>query len=106
MPSCPTRRPYPPFAVQPLAMLLDEWRQNTQPLWEIVVTSQTEIRESIMERIIEALKAGTPPWRKPWSSLTNTGFAANVISRRVYTGINPLLLDLTATERGYKSRWW
>lgn len=70
------------------------------------MSSQAEIREHITQQIVEALKAGTPPWRKPWSDLDNTGHPANIVSKRSYCGVNPLLLDLVARERGYQSRWW
>jgi antirestriction protein ArdC len=70
------------------------------------MATQSEIRASITNRIVEALKAGTPPWRRPWSGLLNTGGPANVTSKRPYTGVNPLLLHLVALERGYASRWW
>jgi antirestriction protein ArdC len=68
--------------------------------------SQTEIQEDITARIIEGLKSGTVPWRKPWRDDPNCGAPANVISRRHYRGINPILLDLTAMSRGFNSRWW
>jgi antirestriction protein ArdC len=70
------------------------------------MASQAEIRDQITARIVAALQAGTAPWRKPWSDRGNTGSPANVISRRPYSGINPLLLDLAAQERGWTSRWW
>jgi antirestriction protein ArdC len=68
--------------------------------------TQAEIREQITHRIVDALKAGTAPWRRPWSSLENGGSPANVVSRRPYSGVNTLLLELVAQERGYSSRWW
>ncbi|MBP1806970.1 ArdC family protein [Rubellimicrobium aerolatum] len=59
----------------------------------------------ISERIIAALEAGTPPWRKPWTGgtacplpLRSTGEA--------YRGINVLMLWLEATEKGYASPFW
>lgn len=68
--------------------------------------SQAEIRRSVAERLVRALEQGTPPWRRPWSPMDNTGSPANVVSRRPYRGINSLLLGLAAAERGYRSRWW
>jgi antirestriction protein ArdC len=70
------------------------------------MSKQSEIRQQITNRIVEALKAGTAPWRKPWSDLANTGHPANVVSKRSYSGVNPLLLELVAQERSYSSRWW
>ena len=68
--------------------------------------SQNEIQSEITVRILEGLKSGTIPWRKPWRSDPNSGSPANVISKRLYSGINPILLDLVAMSRGYSTRWW
>lgn len=69
--------------------------------------SQTDIRREITAKIIEALKEGNlPPWRKPWVADPNAGFPMNLVSKRSYSGINPLLLEITSMKRGYLSRWW
>lgn len=70
------------------------------------MATQTEIREQVTNRIVDALKAGTAPWRRPWSNLSNTGSPANVASKKSYSGVNPLLLQLVAAEQGWSSRWW
>ena len=60
-------------------------RPNAQP--------RLKIRESITRQIIEALESGAlPPWRQPWSNDPAAGPACNVVSRKKYRGINPLLL--------------
>ena len=68
--------------------------------------NQNQIRESINNRIIEALKKDMSPWRKPWRDNANCGFPANISSKNNYRGINPLLLQLTSLERNFTSRWW
>lgn len=68
--------------------------------------TQSEIQKEITHRILDGLLFGTAPWRKPWRNDPNAGAPANVVSRRNYSGINPILLDLTAMGRGYTSRWW
>jgi len=68
--------------------------------------SQTELRKTITQKIIAALEGNILPWRKPWISSENTGRAANVATKRPYSGINPLLLELHAMEQGFQSRWW
>jgi antirestriction protein ArdC len=68
--------------------------------------SQSEIQQEVTHRILEGLKSGVVPWRKPWRDDPNCGAAANVISRKAYSGVNPMLLDLVAMTEGYKSRWW
>ena len=35
--------------------------------------SQTEIQKQITDRIIEGLKTGNIPWRKPWRPDKNSG---------------------------------
>ena len=67
------------------------------------MSTQTDIRRQVTARIVDALEAGTPPWRRPWrSDVTNAGAAANAASGLHYRGVNTLLLGLA----GYESRWW
>ena len=68
--------------------------------------SQKEIREEITQRIVAALESGVSPWRRPWRTSSNAGRPANVVSKRPYTGINPLLLTIAAMQHGFQSRWW
>jgi antirestriction protein ArdC len=69
-----------------------------------------EVRESIQremtDRIIAAVKAGTPPWRKPWACSPNAGWPQNIVSKKSYRGMNPLLLECTCMDMGFASRWW
>jgi antirestriction protein ArdC len=48
-----------------------------------------DIQETITNRIIASLEAGTAPWRKPW---TGGGLPRNAVSGKVYSGINFFLL--------------
>ena len=68
--------------------------------------SQTQLRQQITQQIIAALEQDLVPWRRPWSVSKNVGRPANVLSKRAYTGINPLLLELHALEHGFQSRWY
>ena len=71
------------------------------------MASQQQIRASITEQIVAALEAGgVPPWRRPWRVGPNSGFPANVVSRKSYRGINPILLELASERHGMSSRWW
>lgn len=67
--------------------------------------SQSDIRQQVTDQIMTALKSGLPPWKKPWKSLT--GPHRNVVSRRSYTGVNPLLCEI-ASQRfgGFTSSLW
>ena len=63
----------------------------------------SDIRREVTEKIVDALRAGTPLWRRPWrAGVTNTGFAANGATGHTYRGVNALLLSLA----GYECRWW
>ena len=68
--------------------------------------TQAELRKQITDQIVAALEQGVMPWRRPWSTSTNSGRPANVLTKRQYTGINPLLLELHAHRYGFRSRWW
>ena len=63
--------------------------------------STKQIQEEITSKIVESLKAGTIPWRKPWSTSPNCGAPTNVVSGKAYRGINPLLLELHRQEHGF-----
>ena len=67
------------------------------------MSDQADIRREVTSKIVAALEAGTPPWRRPWrADRTNAGAAANAASGMSYRGVNALLLGLA----GYESRWW
>ena len=69
--------------------------------------SNTSIREQVTKQIVEAIEQKkTLPWRRPWSLSKNTGRAANVVSKRPYSGINPLLLEIHRLDHGLASRWY
>ena len=69
--------------------------------------TQNQIRESITDQIVEHLKAGkVAPWRRPWSLDRNAGAATNVVSKKPYKGINPLLLAVSSMRHGFQSKWW
>ena len=71
------------------------------------MTSQNEIRERITNQIVSALEGNDlPPWRKPWYSDPHAGFPCNVVNRRRYSGVNPMLLMIAALRHGFKSRYW
>ena len=58
--------------------------------------SQSEIRQQITAKIISALENNILPWRRPWKTSKNTGRPANVVSKRAYSGINPMLWNWAA----------
>ena len=63
------------------------------------MANQNDIRQAITNQIIGALESGNvPPWRRPWRLGKNAGAPANVVSKRSYRGLNPILLDLATRE--------
>lgn len=71
------------------------------------MASQNEIRQNITNQIVEALKSGdVPPWRRPWKLDDNAGSATNIVSRKRYRGVNPLLLEMASMRHGLQSKWW
>lgn len=63
--------------------------------------SQTEIRQKITNTIIESLKKGKIPWRKPWSGIDGPRTPTNFVTKRRYSGINIPILWAASQERGY-----
>ena len=57
------------------------------------------------ERLIEALKAGTAPWQKPWKP-GEMAWPVNATTGRRYQGSNALLLLATTLTRGYGDMRW
>lgn len=63
------------------------------------------VYEEITERIIESLEAGVAPWVRPWGSV-RFGQHRNGITDRPYNGINIMLLNLRAMEKGFIDPRW
>ncbi len=55
--------------------------------------------EIVTERIVRLLEQGVIPWRRPWSA---GGAPRNLVSRKVYRGVNFFLLSATK----YVSPYW
>lgn len=67
----------------------------------------SDLRQTITATIVQALEAGgLPPWRQPWRSSRNSGSPVNVISKKNYSGVNPLLLQIAAQRHNLQSRHW
>jgi antirestriction protein ArdC len=70
------------------------------------VANNTRIRQEITAQIVASLEQNLRPWRRPWTQSRNTGRAANVVSKRAYSGVNPLILELHRMSHGLGSRWY
>jgi antirestriction protein ArdC len=70
------------------------------------MASQAQIRQQITDQFIEALKAGgIPPWRMGWAC-HGGGLPTNLVSKRRYSGVNVLLLQVAAARQGFTSKYW
>lgn len=70
------------------------------------MATNTKIRQEITAQIVASLEQNLRPWRRPWSKSRNTGRAANVVSKRSYSGINPLILELHRMSHSLGSRFY
>jgi antirestriction protein ArdC len=68
--------------------------------------SENEIRQQISEQILNALKVGVKPWRRPWALDPSCGAPKNAVTQRPYRGINVLLLELASMKKNYACRFW
>lgn len=68
--------------------------------------TQTEIRQSITQQIIDAIDAGVRPWVKPWITTGAGGPPCNAATGNNYSGVNPLILNLHNHRHGQTSRFF
>jgi len=68
--------------------------------------TQTEIRQSITDKIIESLKKGKIPWRKPWTGVAGPRTPHNFSTQKSYSGINIPILWLAGQEKSYDVDYW
>lgn len=65
-----------------------------------------DIYTHVTDKIIAAIEAGCPPWRKPWTG-SKGGVCFPLRSNgEPYRGINILMLWLEVDEKGYVSPRW
>jgi antirestriction protein ArdC len=65
---------------------------------------QQAIYQMVTDKITTALEAGTVPWQQGWVSVG--GMPRSMSTGKLYTGVNPFMLNLEAAEKGYTSPWW
>ena len=64
-----------------------------------------DLYRTVTDRIVAGLERGTPPWVRPWSTITDA-IPVNAQSRRPYRGINFALLSLEAASSGHPVNRW
>lgn len=65
-----------------------------------------DLYQSVTDKIIAALEAGTAPWVCPWSTGHGSAMPANLATSRPYRGVNVLLLNLQQMAHGYALNRW
>lgn len=64
-----------------------------------------DLYQTITDKIIAELSAGTAPWVRPWSGSPDP-LPRNAVSKRPYRGINNVLLGIEAFGHGYATNQW
>lgn len=64
------------------------------------------IAREVTDRILAQLKTGVCPWKQPWTAQASTAMPRNAVTGRAYSGVNVLLLWMTAHDKGYSSSRW
>ena len=67
-------------------------------------TNTVAPEEKLCADLIQAMEAGLNPWRKPWKA--EQGQHRNPISGAVYSGANPIVLELAMSLRGSDLPLW
>jgi antirestriction protein ArdC len=65
---------------------------------ESILSHHSSVYSIVTEQILKQLESGVAPWHRPWT----TEIPRNIVSRRVYRGINVFLL----ASNGYGSPYW
>ena len=66
-----------------------------------------DLYQQITDQILEALEQGVMPWQKPWDSgWPQMAIPCNGESGRQYSGINVLLLWMSAIRKNFTQRKW
>lgn len=60
--------------------------------------------QSVTDKIVAKLESGEIPWVRPWDG--KPAMPANAVTGRPYSGINTLILWLSAQERAYPTHGW
>ena len=64
-------------------------------------------QEAITQRVIAAIESGqTPPWRRPISDRENDGFPTHPATLEPYQGVDVLMMNMAAMEKGFCSKFW
>lgn len=57
----------------------------------------------VVDQLIALLESGVKPWSRPWKSTKDSRDYQNIFTRKAYSGINPLLCQISNMTHGYES---
>ena len=64
--------------------------------------AKRDIYSEVTDRIIQAIEAGVPPWKRPWGGASDDGrpdwWPRNAVTGRPYNGINVWLLSMVGGD--------
>jgi antirestriction protein ArdC len=63
-----------------------------------------DLYNKITSQITELMQQHGSDWTRPWTS--TAGGPSNVLTGNHYKGINTLLLNLQANDKGYRRPYW
>lgn len=69
-------------------------------------TQQSDFYQEITDQIIEALESGVKPWACPWEVSSNSGMPENFATGNEYSGVNIMLLWMSAQKNSFSSNQW
>ena len=97
----------PSIAPLQLSAMDTAWHVVHSPQCRNDVQSHTEIRQQVTNPIIASLEfINLPPWRQSWNNDPNAGLNNSLSTGNNYRGINQLLLQLSAFQQNFQSKWW
>lgn len=71
------------------------------------MSKNAELRKQLTDQIIRAIEQNDVlPWRRPWAVSKNVGLPRNAVTKRLYSGINPLTLEVHRMWYGFASKWY
>jgi len=65
-----------------------------------------DLYQEVTDKIIAAIEAGTAPWQRPWTEVRAAGMPMNGATERPYSGVNAVLLMMTAQAQGFTDNRW
>lgn len=67
---------------------------------------KTDFYQVVTDQVIEALEAGVKPWACPWDVTQSSGLPENFSTGNEYTGMNVMLLWMSAQMNQFGSNQW